>query len=84
MTDKPDEKHAGTAKDESDDKTDKNESARPAEERNLEAAKSATGTGSAVGQPAPEQSPENVPAPTGEVHAVGERRGMFGVSGTGD
>ena len=33
MTDKPDEKHAGTAKDESDDKTDKNEAARPAEER---------------------------------------------------
>ena len=26
----------------------------------------------------------NVPAPTGEVHAVGERHGMFGVRGTGD
>src|SRR5690606_27249847 len=39
---------------------------------------------SPVEQPAVEQSPENVPAPTGEVRAVGERRGMFGVSGTGD
>ena len=38
----------------------------------------------AVEQPAVEQSPENVPAPTGEVHQVGERRGMFGVPGTGD
>ncbi|WP_372727173.1 NADH-quinone oxidoreductase subunit C [Nocardioides sp.] len=28
--------------------------------------------------------PENVPAPTGEVGQVGVRRGMFGVSGTGD
>ena len=33
MSDKPDEKHAGKAQDESDDKTDKNEAARPAEER---------------------------------------------------
>lgn len=38
----------------------------------------------AVQQPAVDQSPENVPAPTGEVRPVGERRGMFGVSGTGD
>ena len=68
----------------SDDKSDKNESARPAEERNLEAAKDKTGTGSGVEQPAPEQSPENVPAPTGEVRSVGERHGMFGVKGSGD
>jgi NADH-quinone oxidoreductase subunit C len=67
-----------------DDKTDQNKAARPAEERNLEAAKAATGTGSGVEQPAPEQSPENVPAPTGEVRSVGARHGMFGVSGTGD
>jgi NADH-quinone oxidoreductase subunit C len=68
----------------SDDKTDKNESARPAEERNLEAAKAGTGTGSGVDQPAQEQSPENVPAQTGEVRSVGVRKGMFGASGTGD
>jgi NADH-quinone oxidoreductase subunit C len=35
-------------------------------------------------QPAAEQSPENVPAPTGEVHQVGVRTGMFGVKGSGD
>ena len=35
-------------------------------------------------QPAVEQSPENVPAPTGEVHQVGVRAGMFGVAGNGD
>jgi NADH-quinone oxidoreductase subunit C len=35
-------------------------------------------------QPAVEQSPENVPAPAGEVHQVGERQGMFGVRGSGD
>ena len=35
-------------------------------------------------QPAVEQSPENVPAPTGEVHQIGARHGMFGVRGTGD
>jgi NADH-quinone oxidoreductase subunit C len=35
-------------------------------------------------QPAADQSPENVPAPTGEVYQVGERHGMFGVRGTGD
>jgi NADH-quinone oxidoreductase subunit C len=35
-------------------------------------------------QPAVEQSPENVPAEQGEVRAVGERRGMFGVKGSGD
>ena len=35
-------------------------------------------------QRAPEQSPENVPAPTGQVGQVGVRHGMFGVSGTGD
>lgn len=68
----------------SDDKSDENESARPAEERNLEAAKDSTGTGAGVEQAAPEQSPENVPAPTGEVRSVGERHGMFGVSGTPD
>ena len=68
----------------SDDKTDQNKAARPAEERNLEKAKQETGTGSGVAEPAPEQSPENVPAPTGEVHAVGVRHGMFGASGTGD
>jgi NADH-quinone oxidoreductase subunit C len=45
---------------------------------------STTGPAEAVEQPAVEQSPENVPAPTGEVHQVGERHGMFGVSGTGD
>ncbi|RYB90335.1 NADH-quinone oxidoreductase subunit C [Nocardioides glacieisoli] len=88
MSDKPDEnvdeKVAGKAADESDDKTDSNESARPAEERNLEKAKSETGTGSGVEQPAPDQSPENVPAPTGEVRAFGVRHGMFGTSGTGD
>ena len=38
----------------------------------------------AVEQPAVEQSPENVPAPTGEVRQVGVREGMFGVHGTGD
>ncbi|WP_457207919.1 NADH-quinone oxidoreductase subunit C, partial [Nocardioides sp. P5_C9_2] len=40
-----------------------------------------------VDQPAVEQSPENLPAPHGEgieVRSTGERRGMFGVSGTGD
>lgn len=40
-----------------------------------------------VDQPAVEQSPENLPAPRGEgteVRSAGERRGMFGVSGTGD
>jgi NADH-quinone oxidoreductase subunit C len=39
-----------------------------------------------VDQPAVEQSPENLPAPPGgtEVRSVGQRRGMFGVSGTGD
>jgi NADH-quinone oxidoreductase subunit C len=35
-------------------------------------------------QPAPEQSPENLPAPAGEVQQVGVRQGMFGVHGTGD
>jgi NADH-quinone oxidoreductase subunit C len=35
-------------------------------------------------QPAVEQSPENVPAPTGEVRQVGVRQGMFGARGTGD
>ena len=35
-------------------------------------------------QSAPDQSHENVPAPTGEVRQVGERHGMFGVRGTGD
>ena len=69
--------------DKTDDKSDKNESARPAEERNLEAAKAETGTGSGVEQPAPDQSPENVPAPTGEVRAVGVRHGMFGTKGSG-
>ncbi len=33
---------------------------------------------------ATDQMPENVPAPTGEVHQVGVQRGMFGVHGTGD
>ena len=40
-----------------------------------------------VDQPAVEQSPENLPAPGGagtEVRSAGQRRGMFGVSGTGD
>ena len=31
-----------------------------------------------------DKTPENVPAPTGEVHEVGVRHGMFGVRGTGD
>jgi NADH-quinone oxidoreductase subunit C len=35
-------------------------------------------------QPASEQSPENVPAETGEVETLGVRSGMFGVTGTGD
>lgn len=30
------------------------------------------------------ETPENVPAPTGEVHQVGVRHGMFGTHGTGD
>lgn len=38
----------------------------------------------AVEQPATDQSPENVPAPRDEIRQVGERRGMFGTSGTGD
>lgn len=42
----------------------------------------------AVEQPATEQSPENAPEALGEpgleVRAVGERRGMFGVKGSGD
>jgi NADH-quinone oxidoreductase subunit C len=42
------------------------------------------GPENAVEQPAAEQSPENVPAKTGEVEVVGVRSGMFGVSGTGD
>ncbi len=35
-------------------------------------------------QAATDQSPENVPAPTGEVRQVGERHGMFGSRGSGD
>jgi NADH-quinone oxidoreductase subunit C len=35
-------------------------------------------------QPAVDQSPENVPAPAGELRQVGERLGMFGARGTGD
>ena len=35
-------------------------------------------------QAAVDQSPENVPAPTGQVSQVGVRHGMFGVHGTGD
>jgi NADH-quinone oxidoreductase subunit C len=31
-----------------------------------------------------QETPENVPAPTGEVHQVGVRQGMFGTHGTGD
>lgn len=31
-----------------------------------------------------DQTPENVPAPAGEVQQVGVRRGMFGARGTGD
>ena len=38
----------------------------------------------AVEQPAVDQSPENVPAQAGELRTVGERRGMFGVTGSGD
>jgi NADH-quinone oxidoreductase subunit C len=38
----------------------------------------------AVEQPAVDQSPENVPAQTGEVQQIGTRTGMFGVKGTGD
>ena len=41
------------------------------------------GPKAAVEQPAPEQSPENVPAET-TVHTVGQRTGMFGVKGSGD
>ena len=36
------------------------------------------------GQPAVEQSPENLPAAPGQVHQVGTRHGMFGVRGSGD
>jgi NADH-quinone oxidoreductase subunit C len=64
--------------------SDKSDEKPPAEERKLEAAKAKTGTGSGVDQPAPEQSPDNVPGQTGEVHAVGERHGMFGAQGSGD
>ena len=35
-------------------------------------------------QPSTEQSPENLPAPPGEISERGRRTGMFGVSGTGD
>ena len=35
-------------------------------------------------QAAVDQSPENVPAPAGEVRQVGVREGMFGSRGTGD
>ncbi len=35
-------------------------------------------------QPAIEQSPENLPAPPGEISERGRRTGMFGVSGSGD
>lgn len=41
-------------------------------------------TPSTPDQPAVEQSPENVPAQTGEVTAVGARQGMFGTRGSGD
>ena len=43
--------------------------------------------GKTVEQPAPEQSPENVPSPeetSTEVTPVGRRTGMFGVQGSGD
>ena len=46
--------------------------------------KQVEGPKEAVEQPAVDQSPENVPAPTGEVRPIGERHGMFGVKGTGD
>jgi NADH-quinone oxidoreductase subunit C len=46
--------------------------------------KQVEGPKEAVEQPAVDQSPENVPAPTGEVRPIGERHGMFGVQGTGD
>ena len=39
---------------------------------------------SAVEQPADDQSPQNVPAQTGEVQQLGTRTGMFGVKGSGD
>ena len=45
------------------------------------------GPAAPVEQPAVDQSPENAPAPPaqlGEVRQVGERHGMFGVSGTSD
>ncbi len=38
----------------------------------------------AAGQPAVEQSPENLPAPPGQVSSRGVRTGMFGAKGTGD
>jgi NADH-quinone oxidoreductase subunit C len=42
-------------------------------------------SGKAPEQPAVDQSPENVPAPSGTpVRQVGERRGMFGTRGSGD
>ena len=56
------------------DRTDKNEPARPAEERNLEAAKEKTGTGSGVEQPAPEQS---------DRRGAGSRRAARDVRGQG-
>ena len=69
--------------DDTDSKAEKDTEQDPTE-KNLEDAKAATGTGDRVEQPAVDQSPVNVPAPLGEVRAVGERRGMFGVAGTGD
>ncbi|GAA3815087.1 NADH-quinone oxidoreductase subunit C [Nocardioides panacisoli] len=47
----------------------------------------AEGPAAAVQQPAVDQSPENIshpPADLHEVRQVGERHGMFGVTGTGD
>ena len=43
--------------------------------------------GKTVEQPAPEQSPDNIPSPeetSTEVTPVGRRTGMFGVTGSGD
>ena len=80
----PDDREAKAGrKDDTDQKAEKDTEQDPTE-KNLEDAKDATGTGDRVEQPAVDQSPVNVPAPLGEVRAVGQRRGMFGVAGTGD
>ena len=73
-------------KSENENKSDKPDSEQDPVDRTLADANKAVGRSNqaAVEQPAVEQSPENLPAQSGEVRAVGERRGMFGVKGSGD